>query len=93
VWRRGITIGNNYFRGRATIISVNLSDDLPNSPQLKVNDAVELLTSDTKFTPSRTQTTLCAVESCLARGGGQRSYFHADTVCRRPALSCRIDIL
>jgi hypothetical protein len=70
VWRRGITIGNNYFRGCGTIVSVNVSDDLPNSPHLKVNDAVELLTGDTKFTPSRTQTTLSAVESRLARGGG-----------------------
>jgi hypothetical protein len=29
------------------------SDDLPNSPHLKVNDAVELLTGDTKLAPSR----------------------------------------
>jgi hypothetical protein len=70
VWRQGITIGNNYFRGCGTIVSVNVNDDLPNSPHLKVNDAVELLTSDTKFTPGRTQTTLSAVESCLASGGG-----------------------
>jgi hypothetical protein len=66
----GLTIENNYFRGCGTIVSVNVGDDLPNSPHLKVNDAVELLTSDTKFAPSRTQTTLSAVESRPARGGG-----------------------
>jgi hypothetical protein len=70
VWWRGITVGNNCVRACGTIVSVNVSDDLPNSPHLKVNDAVELLTSDAKFTPGRTQTTLSAVESCLASGGG-----------------------
>jgi hypothetical protein len=76
-----------------TNVSVTVGDDLPNSPHLKINDAVELLTSDTKFAPSRAQTTLCAVESWFARGDGQRSYCHADTLCHCPALACRILIL
>jgi hypothetical protein len=50
-------------------LTVNFSDDLPNSPHLKVDDAVELLTIDTMFTPSRAQAPLSVIESCLARGG------------------------
>jgi hypothetical protein len=53
VWRLGITIGNNYVCACGTIVSVNVSDDLPNSPHLKVNDAVELLTGYTKFPEGR----------------------------------------
>jgi hypothetical protein len=74
------------------MVSVTVSDNLPNSPHLKVDDAVELLTSDTKFTPRLTQATFSAVEGCLTRRDGQRSYFRADTLSHRPALGCRIDI-
>jgi hypothetical protein len=42
---------------------VNVSNNSPNGAHLKINDAVELLTSHTKFAPSRAQTTLSAIES------------------------------
>jgi hypothetical protein len=94
VWRRRITAPKR-LRPSAlrTCAKVDVSNNSPNGAHLKIDDAAELLTSHTKFAPSRAQTTLSAIESRFARGDGQRSYFHADTLCHRPALGCRIDIL
>jgi hypothetical protein len=94
VWRRRITAPKR-LRPSAlrTCAKVNVSNNSPNGTHLNIDDAVELLRSHTKLAPSRAQTTLSAIESWFARGDGQRSYFHADTLCHRPALCCRIDIL
>jgi hypothetical protein len=55
---------------------------------LKVDDAIELLASDTPLAPSRTQTTFSAGEGNFAHFGWQFSYLHANALGHRPALIC-----
>jgi hypothetical protein len=74
------------------VLTIDISDDLPNGPHLEVNDAIELRAGDTKLAPSRPETTLSASESCFAHFDWQIGYLDANAPCHRPAmLCCRFD--
>jgi hypothetical protein len=74
--------------------AINVSDDLPNSPHLNVDDALELLAVDPLLASSLAKTTLGAGESCVACFEWQLSYPRADALCHRPAMTrCRVEIL
>jgi hypothetical protein len=47
--------------------TVSVGNDLPNGPHLESHDAIELLSSNTKLAPGRTQTIFGACESGVAR--------------------------
>jgi hypothetical protein len=62
---------------------------LPNGAHLESHDAVELLSSDTKLVPGRTQTTFGADESRIACFQWQLSYLDANALSHCPALTPR----
>jgi hypothetical protein len=79
---------------RRTSANINVSNSLPNGLHFKIDDAFELLTSDTQFVPGLTQTALNTGESYFAHFDRQLGYLHANALCLGPASTCnRIDIL
>jgi hypothetical protein len=69
--------------------TVGVGNDLPNGAHLESHDAIELLTSNTKLVPGRTQTTFGAGESRVARSQWQLSYLDANALSHSPALTSR----
>jgi hypothetical protein len=69
--------------------TVGVGNDLPNGAHLESHDAIELLTSNTKLVPGRTQTTFGPGESRVARSQWQLSYLDANALSHSPALTSR----
>jgi hypothetical protein len=91
--RAGADLAASPDRALWTSANVNVCDNLPNGPHLKIHNAIELLASDTPLTPSRAETMLSACERYIAYFERQLSYLHADALCHRPALTCyRVEI-
>jgi hypothetical protein len=73
---------------------VKVSNDLPNSSHLEINEDTELLAGDTQLAPSRAQTSFGASESDLARSDRQLRDLCADALCHCPTMMrYRVEIL
>jgi hypothetical protein len=71
-----------------TSANVNVCNDLPNGPHLKIDDEIELLDGDAPLAPNLTQTTFSAGEGNFAHFDWQLSYLHANALGHPPALIC-----
>jgi hypothetical protein len=70
---------------RRTSANVNVCNDLPNGPHLKIYDEIELLDSDAPLAPNLTQT-FSAGEGNFAHFDWQLSYLHANALGHPPSI-------